>query len=176
MTADACRMVPRWYVVEANPRAEFSATAAIQALDIEVYLPKYSLRLRRGRRSTVVYRPMLCSYLFVRFAPDHPRWPDIFSRRGVRTMMVDAQQRPKPVPDDQIETVREIERNLNAEVHEKVPLTYGQAVEIIMGNFKGCQAFITRADHTPSVAVRASVFGRSTPVTLPREHVRPLAA
>jgi transcription antitermination factor NusG len=169
-------MTPAWYVVEANPKAEFSAAHEIAALGIEVYLPKFSLRLRRGRRSSVVYRPMLCSYLFARFPMDHPRWPDIFSRRGVRTMMVDAAQRPKPVPDDQIAVVREIEAALNAEVHERVPLTYGQVIDIIDGKLAGYQGFITRADHTNSVSVKATVFGRSTTVTLPREHVRPLAA
>lgn len=169
-------MPGQWFVVEANPKAEFSAAYAISNLDIEVYVPKYSLRIRKGRRSQVVYRSMLCSYFFVRFAMDHPRWPDIFSRRGVRTMMVDAHQRPRPVPDAQIDIVREIEKTLNTGVHERVPLTYGQSVEIIAGNFRGCEAFITRADHKPSVQVRATVFGRTTSVTLPREHVRPLAA
>jgi transcription antitermination factor NusG len=169
-------MTERWFVVDANPGSVFQAAYEISRLGVEVYAPRFSLRIRKGRRSQVVYRPMLITYLFTRFSIDHPRWPDIFSRRGVRTMMVDASQKPKPVPDDQIDIVREIERGLIAEVHERVPLTYGQAVEIISGNFKGCSAFITRADHTPSVGVKATVFGRSTSVTLPREHVRPLAA
>jgi len=165
-----------WFVIEANARAEFAAAYAISNLGIEVYLPRYSLRIRRGRRSKVISRAMLPGYLFARFSPDHPRWPDIFSRQGVRAVMVDASQRPKPVPDVQIEVVREIESGLNTDVHERVPLSYGQAVEIICGNFTGCTAFITRADHTPSVSVKAQVFGRATNVTLPREHVRPLAA
>jgi len=169
-------MTERWFVVDANPGSVFQAAYEISRLGVEVYAPKFSLRIRKGRRSQVVYRPMLITYLFVRFSHDHPRWPDIFSRRGVRTMMVDAMQRPKPVPDEQIAIVREIEAGLNAEVHERVPLTYGQAVDIISGNFAGYKAIITRADHTPSVSVRATVFGRATPVTLPREHVRPLAA
>ena len=55
-----------WYVVMANPRAERLAASSIAELGIEVFLPEYVIRVRHGRKSQLVHRPLFPGYLFAR--------------------------------------------------------------------------------------------------------------
>lgn len=162
-----------WHVVETNARNEILAAQSIRELGIEIYLPEYIQRIRHARKSELVRRALFPGYLFARFATDNPHWPRIFSRRGVRSMIMDG-QRPRPVPEDQMQAVRDIAGDYNGVVCEAVPLNKGQVVRIIEGAFTAFPATVIRADETNTLTVQAKVFGRSTDIILPRDHVVPI--
>jgi transcription antitermination factor NusG len=168
-------MTLQWFVVEANPSATSLAAHSIRELGLTVFLPEFVQRVRKGNVSHLVRKPLLYGYLFAQFDMANPRWPQIFSRRGVRTMMVDAQMKPKPVPDNQIEEVRKIAGKYEGVVCEQVPLTKDQAVMIIDGAFSGIRGTVKSTDHVDKVVVELQTFGRPTRTTVPRQCVAPAA-
>ena len=165
-----------WYVVMANPRAERLAASSIAELGIEVFLPEYVIRVRHGRKSQLVHRPLFPGYLFAAYSWDNPKWPEIFSRRGVRGVLVDWARRPKPIPEDQMDIVRGLASEYDALVCESVPLTPGQVVRIIDGVFNGLLAKVKKSDGSPDVDVELKIFGRTTKTRVPREYMAPVGA
>lgn len=165
-----------WFVVLSNPRAERLAACSIKELGIDVLLPEYVQRIRRGGKSARIRRPLFPGYLFAAFHWEHPKWPEIFSRRGVRGMLLDLARRPKPIPEDQMEIVRELASEYDALVCESVPLVVGQAVRIIDGAFNGFLAKVKRADSSPNADVEMRIFGRTAKATLPREYMAAVGA
>lgn len=168
-----------WRVVRAEVGHEPLAKRSIEELGIEAYLPLYVLRKRCGRRSELIRTALLPGYLFARFDEDHARWPDIYRCRGVaggkRAILCDAQLHPKVVSDAEIEIVRVEAAKYEGVVCEIVPFSAMQAVKIIEGAFAGRAGKIAWADDTPYVGVECEIFGRTTPVTVLRDHVAPAA-
>ena len=167
---------PQWFVVRANPRGEDLAASTIRELGIEVYLPAYIRRIRHGRKSELVRRPLFPGYLFARFAWDHPGWPGIFSRRGVRGMILDKDRRPKAVPNHEMDAVRSVASEYDGIECEAVPIEPGMAVMLIEGIFNGFQAKVLRAGASPDVDVEVNIFGRVTKATVPRSCVAVVGA
>jgi transcription antitermination factor NusG len=169
-------MTQNWHVVESNPRAETVASEAVKALGIPVYLPQYVLRVRKGRRVDLVKRALLPRYFFADFATDHPRWPSIFSRIGVRRVICDESRRPRRVPDVEMARLRVLAGSFADTVREDVPLTPGQVVAIIDGAFAGRLATVAVADpHKQTVTVTCDMLGGAVPVIVPRASVAPAA-
>lgn len=162
------------FVVQA--KSEHLAAQEIRALGIEAYLPEYTQRVRHARKHKDVRRALFPTYLFVSFEWDNPNWPRIFSRRGVTGMILDSTNRPKPVPERQMELVREIVGKYENVIQEAVPLTKGQVVQIISGAFNGFNATVRQDPKGNTVSLQATIFGKQTPIILPREHVAPVAA
>jgi transcriptional antiterminator RfaH len=160
-----------WHVVVANAGREEAAARSIGALGIEVYLPRYARRARNS--SSVVHRPLFPGYLFVFFSPDESNWPMIFSRRGVKGMILDDGRLPRRVPAAQMDRVRLTADELSSVVHDGPPLSRGQVVKIIAGAFDSFRGVVRRADES-KVDVEISVFGRATKTTLPRASVTPI--
>lgn len=175
-------MAKQWFVVEANKPS--LARYSIAKLGIEVYLPECVVRVRHGRRTERVRKPLLFQYMFVRFdlgrdLPPQDRdetWKLIFSRRGVETMICAAGGVPKPVPDAQIDQVRQYTAKYEGVVLEDVPLTLEQVVQIIDGPFGNFTGVVKEVDPRGRVMVEANLFGRATPVELDWAQVAPVAA
>lgn len=162
-----------WYVVRA--RDEYLAKRSVGDLGIEVYLPEYQRRIRTSHKVNIVLRPLFPNYLFASFDIDtNPKWPLIFSRRGVQGMICDGYQRPKRVPDAQMDWVRSIALGYEDTVYDSVPLSPKDVVTITGGLFKDTQATVRRADpNAVSVTVRTS---SGLEIVLPRDYVEPVAA
>lgn len=168
----------RWFVVQTNANAERLAAGSIRELGIEVYLPEYTQRVRAShKKPRLVKKALFPGYLFAKFDINtNPNWPRIFSRRGVSGVIVDSSQRPKPVPEIQMDGVLQMAEDYEGRVLEAVPLSKGDAVTIIHGVFTNFPAVVRKADKSASVIVETQVFGKSHTVILPRAHVTPVAA
>lgn len=162
-----------WVVVETKTRDEFTAQAEIKSLGIETYLPQYVHRIRHARATKLVKRALFPGYLFAEFEPDNPRWPRIFSRRGVTGMIMSGSM-PKAVPEAQMESVRRIAGDFEGVILESVPLAKDQIVQIISGTFNGFTAKVTQDPKGASVRLETIVFGKPTAIILPRDHVAPV--
>lgn len=164
------------FVVQAQSGSEHLAAVEIRALGIETYLPEFKQRVRHARKFKDVRKALFPTYLFVKFDWDDPRWPRIFSRRGVTSMIMDGRQKPKPVPEDQMAAVRKLARDYENVILEAVPLTEGQVVKIIEGAFSGFTATVRKDPKGATVSLLTTIFDKPTPVILPRDHVAAVAA
>lgn len=166
-------MAKQWSVVEAVSPAR--AKASIQAARIELFAPEYVIRIRHGRRSELVRRPMLYQYLFVRIDPHASDWQVALSPcgwNGIKGVMSSGGV-PIPVPENQIDWVRQKTAPFERIVCERAPLTLGQIVQVIEGSFAGRSGPIMQADETPFVGVEMDIMGRRMTVPVLREHVAP---
>ena len=136
-TPMAAACLNAWYVVETAPKGARLAAQSIRELGIEIYLPEYLRCIKHGGKTGIVRRPLFQGYLFVSFAKDHPRWPAIFSRRGVRGMICGGDRLPKPVPMEEMEIVRKVAAEYVGKVCNYEPLSPDQSVLIIEGAFAG---------------------------------------
>lgn len=165
-------MADAWHVVTCLARSEAIAAEAVAGLGIRVYLPTVTQRIRHARKSKLVKRALFPGYFFTFFdSLADPSWPRIFSRRGVRGMILDGLA-PKPVPESQMVMVREIAQAFVGVICDKSPFSVGQAVKIVEGVFSGFPGAISRSDETHTLDVSVKLFNRSTTVTVPRDHVR----
>lgn len=165
-------MAQQWSVVKANnPRL---AKHSIEQIGIHVYMPETVIRVRHGRRHELQRKPLLFSYLFALFDLEIDRWQDLFSRRGVETVMAHGGV-PIAVPAGQINRVREIAAPYENVVCDAVPLQEGQIVRIIDGCFSSFSGIVTDASKPLDVTVEVDIFGRASPVILPRDCVAPAA-
>lgn len=166
-------MAKQWSVVEAVSPAR--AKASIQAARIELFAPEYVIRIRHGRRSELVRRPMLYQYLFVRIDPRASDWQVALSPRGWNGIkgVMSVGGIPVPVPDPQIDRVRMMVAPFERIVCEQAPLSLGQVVRVIEGPFVGYSGPIMQADETPFVGVEMEIMGRPMTVPVLREYVAP---
>lgn len=171
-------MTLQWSVVRANkPQL---AKKSIEQIGIDVYMPEVVVRVRKGRRHEAVKKPLLYGYLFVQIDLElDERWKLIFSRRGVEDVMCTG-GRPIAVPDKQVQRVRAIAEPYENVVCDEMPLTKDQVVRIIDGAFTSFPAVVTRAKDSKgndlaNIDVEVQIFGRPTPITLPRDFVAPAA-
>jgi len=158
-----------WAVIEAKTRDEFLAEAEIKALGIQTYLPQYVHRIRHARTTKLVKRALFPGYLFAEIG-NAPNWPRIFSRRGVTGMIMTGSV-PKAVPESQMDMVRSLAKEYDGVIMEAVPLTKGQIVQIITGTFNGFKATVSSEPKGATVRLETTIFGKPTPIILPRDHV-----
>lgn len=162
-----------WHVVEANTPP--LAKQTIEQLGIEVYMPEYVIRVRHGRRTELRRRPMLYQYMFACFDIQRDQWQRINACRGVEGIMCSARM-PIPVPESQIDRVREMASPYDGIVCEQIPLTKGQVVQIIDGAFKDHRATVEEAiDGSSTVELQISLMGGPVPMRVSRFQVAPVA-
>ena len=163
-----------WVVVEAKSKDEFLAEREIKALGIQTYLPQYVHRIRHARTTKLVRRALFPGYLFAEIG-NAPNWPRILSRRGV-TGMIMTGACPKAVPESKMAEVRKLAGEYDGVILEAVPLAKGQIVQIITGTFSGFKATVSSEPKGATVRLETTVFGKLTPIILPRDHVAAVQA
>lgn len=164
----------QWSVIEANSPA-LAKTTIEKKLGIEVFAPQCHVRVRHGRRISLVPKPLMYGYIFARFDLRTDPWQSIFSARGVESVMC-AGGIPRRVPDHQIEAVRKIAARYDGVVLEASPLKLHQVVRVIEGVFAGHDVTVAWMDESPDIGVTVTVFGHAHTVKVSRDNVRSLAA
>lgn len=173
-------MAAQWSVLLANrpllAKQSIFELNARTAAGIEVFLPECVVRVRKGAVTHRVRKPLLYKYMFARFDLADGFWKLLYSCRGVEEVM-SANNRPIAVPDGQMTAIRQEAAKYDGIVLEQVPLTPGQAVQIIEGCFNTFPAKVTAVDPARSeVQVEVNIFGRATPTRMPWDSVAPTAA
>lgn len=160
-----------WYVVHTKPRKEPLAEANLRRQNFETYLPCYKRVTKHRGTWRVVMEPLFPRYLFLRVNPDQQTVAPIRSTLGVTTLVTFG-QRPMPVPDAVIDTLR---YNVDAQrgLHRapKQDFTTGQAVTINAGPFEGLQGIFDTTCGEERVAILLDILGKATRVVLTRSNV-----
>jgi transcription antitermination factor NusG len=97
----------RWFAIQTRPNAEGTAASQLRSLSVETLLPFVRRPLRHATRAPrMVLRPLFPSYLFARFCATVSLRAVSYSR-GVLRVLGGASDRPWPVEDTIIATIRE---------------------------------------------------------------------
>lgn len=127
----------QWFAVQARPNAEAIAEAQLRALPVETLLPFARRAVRHATRTArLVARPLFPGYLFAHFsAPVSLR--AVRSSRGVVRVLGAAHDRPWPMDDAVIDSIRaRLGGDGCVELRER-PFSAGDPVRVTAGPLAG---------------------------------------
>ncbi|HEX9006878.1 MAG TPA: UpxY family transcription antiterminator [Bacteroidota bacterium] len=156
------RHAPRWYALYLRSRFEKRVDQELRGAGIESYLPLIEEVHLWSDRKQKVLEPLFRGYCFVR--TDLRDKIAILDTEGV-VCFVQANGRPNPIPDEQINWVRIVARDPAAVRREKY-LEVGQRVCVAAGPFKGVEGIVLRAHGSTRVVITLESIGQSIAVSV----------
>ena len=134
----------RWYVLRVRSQAERLVQVGLHHKQFEVLNPTYqALSIRKDRRK-VLTRPIFNGYMFIRILLNPECHLEILKTPGV-VEILKSPSGPTPVPDDQIENVRLLEKHVGA-CFCGTDFEVGDAVFVKEGPLTGLRGVIDRLD------------------------------
>ena len=133
-----------WYVLRVRSHAERLVHVGLHHKQFEVLNPTYqALSIRKDRRK-VLTRPIFNGYMFIRTMLNPECHLEILKTPGVVEILKSASG-PTPVPDDQVENVRLLEKHVGA-CFFGTDFEVGDAVFVKEGPLTGLRGVIDRLD------------------------------
>ena len=133
-----------WYVLRVRSQAERLVQVGLHHKKFEVLNPTYqALSIRRDRRK-VLTRPIFNGYMFIRTLLNLEHHLEILKTPGVIEILK-SQSGPTPVPDDQIENVRLLEKHVGT-CFVGTDFKVGDPVFVKQGPLTGLRGVIDRMD------------------------------
>jgi len=133
-----------WYVLRVRSHAERMVQVGLHHKKFEVLNPTYqALSIRRDRRK-VLTKPIFNGYMFIRTLLNPECHLEILKTPGV-VEILKSPRGPTPVPDDQIENVRFMEKHVGA-CYFCTDFEVGDAVFVREGPLTGLRGLIDRLD------------------------------
>lgn len=161
-----------WHVIQTASRfwAADRALKHLHMLDLRTFFP---LALTRDDHGSDHTRPYFGSYRFVEFDPRTYPWGEIARQPGVARLILSAPGRPATVPSPFVEAL--LFRATAAGVIDLRPgpqeSLVGRVVEITDGPLATYRGICDQHEDG-RVRVLLSLFGRDTPIPVPRAAVR----
>ena len=133
-----------WYVLRVRSQSERLVLVGLHHKQFEVLNPTYqALSIRRDRRK-VLTRPIFSGYMFVRTLLNPECHLEILKTPGV-VEILKSLSGPTPVPEEQIENVRLLEKHVGA-CFFGTDFEVGDAVFVREGPLTGLRGVIDRLD------------------------------
>ena len=133
-----------WYVLRVRSQAERLVHLGLYKKQFEVLNPTYqALSIRKDRRK-VLTKPIFNGYIFIRTLLNTECHLEILKTPGV-VEILKSQNGPTPVPDDQIENVRLLEKHVGDCFYGK-HFEVGDAIFVREGPLTGLRGVIDRLD------------------------------
>ena len=133
-----------WYVLRVRSQTERLVHVGLQHKQFEVLNPTYqALSIRRDRRK-VLTRPIFKGYMFIRTLLNPECHLEILKTLGV-VELLKSPSGPIPVPDDQVENVRLLEKHVGA-CFFGTDFEVGDSVFVKEGPLIGLRGVIDRLD------------------------------
>jgi transcription termination/antitermination protein NusG len=134
-----------WYVLRVRSQAERLVQIGLNHKQFEVLNPTYqALSIRKDRRK-VLTRPIFKGYMFIRTLLNPECHLEILKTPGV-VEILKSPSGPTPVPDDQVENVRLLEKHVGA-CFFGTDFEVGDSVFVKEGPLTGLRGVIDRLDH-----------------------------
>ncbi len=160
----------RWYALYTRPRHEKAVAEQLIKREMEAFLPVREVLSRWKDRRKLVQLPLFPGYLFVRTSLTHKR--QVVSTDGV-VCMVSFQGAPAPIPDEEIEAVREI--CLTKLPCDPYPyLTEGRWVRVVRGPLAGLSGILVRKKGKHRLVVSIDILQQSVAVEIDADCAVPL--
>ena len=133
-----------WYVIRVRSQSERLVQVGLHKKKIEVLNPTYqALSIRKDRRK-VLTKPIFKGYMFFRTLLDSGSHLDVLKTPGVVEILRN-RKGPTPVPDEQVENVRILEKHVGDCFHG-TELLVGDGVIVREGSLTGLRGVIDRMD------------------------------
>ena len=164
-------LVPKWYAIYTNPRAEKLVNTRLEETGVETYLPLQKTYRQWSDRRKLVEKPLLSSYVFVKVVPKD--FPIVYKTPGV-VKFVSFEGKPVPIPQNQIDNLRLlIDSNAEIEVTSD-KFEKGDNVEVVTGSLRGLTGELIKAKGRKKVIVRIEELKQNIIVTIPVTFLRKL--
>jgi transcription antitermination factor NusG len=153
---------PQWFAVYTNSCQERRVAEHCQVRDIEAFLPVYRSTRRWKNGCTVsLERPLFPGYVFTRVSQLHR--VRVLELPGVVTI-VGAGRQPIPLPDSDIQALRDGIDLMNVEPHPY--LKVGERVKIRRGPFEGMAGILVRKKNALRVVLTVDLIMKSISVEI----------
>lgn len=156
----------KWYAVYTRCHHEFTIWNQLEKKSVENFLPCMTTWSRRKDRKLKIQVPLFPGYLFVRLDFKPVAALEVLKIRGVVRFLGDTSQRPTPIPDIQIESLRTIITSGD----KVLPFSFlkvGQRVRVIRGPFEGCEGILCRVkDGKDRLVISIELLQRSVSVEI----------
>ena len=160
-----------WYVVHTHAQAEHKARQHLERQGFEVYLPVHAKRRSHARKVETVAAPLFPRYLFVRLAPETPRWRAIQSTIGVSHLVCSGES-PARLADAIVDAIRAREDTSGLVCVDLPPqFCKGQRIQLVSGTFADHFGLFQGMAAHERVMVLLSLLGRDVVVRVPAETV-----
>ncbi len=157
-----------WFVVFASPAEmhwsklplgwDFPVVSRIEAEGYETFVPVERRTIIRNRKKREQIKPLLGSYVFVRFDREADDWGNILSVQGVHDILSNANDLPLRVPDLEIAKLRRLsEAGVFDFTKPRSAFREGDTVRIEDGPFAGLIAKVRSA--SPKKRIRLLLDG-----------------
>ena len=134
-----------WYVLRVRSQAERLVQVGLHHKQFEILNPTYqALSIRKDRRK-VLTRPIFNGYMFIRTLLNPECHLEIMKTPGV-VEILKSPSGPTPVPDDQVENVRLLEKHVG-DCFFGTDFEVGDSVFVKEGPLTGLRGVIDRLDH-----------------------------
>jgi transcriptional antiterminator RfaH len=162
----------QWYALYTKPRAEYQVSEALQARNIETYLP--TIPVWRARRRRLEEDPLFACYLFARLDLQQTGFSTVAWTPGLRYVVGSSEGKPTPVPETVVTYIRH--REAEVEGHSPTGLQSGDRIRITEGPFAELDGvFEQHLSGYERAQVLVKVLGRLTRYDVPTEWLRRLA-
>jgi transcriptional antiterminator RfaH len=161
----------RWYVIQTQALAENKALFHLTRQGFEAYLPRYLKRRRHARKTDWVPAPLFPRYMFLHMDTERSRWLSIRSTIGVSQLVCNG-NRPAPVPDEIIESIRDRESEAGLiDIRREALFNKGDAVQVMDGPFNERVGLFDCESDDDRVVILLDLLGREVKVKVPIEAV-----
>jgi transcription antitermination factor NusG len=160
-----------WYVVHTHSRHEAKVQSSLQALGLEVFLPRISMRSRRRDRFQLLEVPLFPGYLFVHSDLSSWAYHGIIRHPGV-VRILGSGSRCTPVAPDILASIQSILES-NRSFYSWPRMVPGRKVQVVAGSLCGAIGTIWRCKPGKRrLVVGVDLLGRSIAVDLEEELVQ----
>jgi len=153
--------VLRWHALFTKPRHEWRVADALQARDVEVFVPAFAYH---GKRGNVLERPFFPRYIFARLDWESSGLRSIQWTPGL-TSVVTFSGEPATLADEKVDYLRHRLGLMDGDAF--LALKPGERVRVKRGPFADIEAtFDGRLNGEARVAILLRILGRQTRVIL----------
>jgi len=162
-----------WYAVWTQSHFEQSVSQQLSAKGFAAFLPEMSVWSRRNGEKRLIRVPMFPGYLFIRDALDKHSYIEILKARGVVRILEDGWTRLTPIPDEEIEAIRQVVM-ADVPVLPHAHLSRGTRVEVVDGPLRGVHGMFEQDKPDKGrLVLTVDLLGRSVAVEVDCTAVRP---
>ena len=161
-----------WYVLHTKSRFESVVNDGLLRKQIEVFLPKVTVKSKRRDRKAMIRIPLFPGYVFVKtdLHPEHHL--EIVKTAGA-VRLIGSKQGPVPVPHDTIESLK-IMVSTELPVSTGNRLQKGDSVMVVSGPFAGVTGTFVRYRGQGRVIVNIEALGQYAGVEVGEEDLENL--
>jgi transcription antitermination factor NusG len=160
----AKQVVPKWYAIYTNPRAEKLVHARLVETGVESFLPLQKTYRQWSDRKKLVEKPLLSSYVFVKVVPK--QFPVVYRTIGV-VKFISFEGHPVAIPQNQIDNLKLlINSDAEIEVTSEI-LAKGDNVKVLSGSLVGLTGELVSFGGKKRVVVRIDKLDQNIIVTIP---------